>query len=182
MQRNLHFLEDYLCTDSNQADRNGREWGLAMVSTEPGISLSDLFRHAAEGISRDNIYALIATRELYVDLGTAPLTEPERVHVFVNRETAVAYGHVVQGAEAPTDNCRGFSVRAGLAVAWDGRTWTILNPGERTISLLGEDEALTELPVSVFEKLTKEGRIQGQSPKQEGAGRPETAELAAAGE
>src|SRR2546426_11423590 len=32
MQRNLHFLEDYLCTDSNQADRNGREWGLALVS------------------------------------------------------------------------------------------------------------------------------------------------------
>src|SRR6266702_7010257 len=59
-QRNLQFLEDYLCTDSNQAGRNGREWGLAMVSTEPGISLADLFRHAAEGISRDNIYALIA--------------------------------------------------------------------------------------------------------------------------
>ncbi|PYV20390.1 MAG: hypothetical protein DMG27_23180, partial [Acidobacteria bacterium] len=110
------------------------------------------------------------------------MAEPERVHVFVNREAEVAYGHVVQGAEAPTDNCRGFSVRAGLAVAWDGRTWTILNPGERTISLLGEDEALTELLVSVFEKLTKEGRIHGLPAKQECAGRPETAVLAAAGE
>src|SRR2546426_12544462 len=105
MQRNLHFLEDYLCTDSNQADRNGREWGLAMVSTEPGISLSDLFRHAAEGISRDNIYALIASRELYVDLGTAPLTEPERGHVFVNRETAGSLGRCSPGCKATADNC-----------------------------------------------------------------------------
>ena len=182
VQRNLQFLEDYLCTDSNQAGRNGREWGLAMVSAEPGISLSELFRRAAEGISRDDLYALIATRELYVDLGSAPLAEPERVHVFVNREAAVAYGYVVQGTEAPTDNCRGFSVRSGLVVAWDGRTWTIVNPGENTISLLGEDEALTELPGSVFEKLTKEGRIHGLPAKQECESRPETAVLAAAGE
>ena len=39
-----------------------------MVSAEPGISLFELFRGAPEGISRDDLYALIATRELYVDL------------------------------------------------------------------------------------------------------------------
>ena len=181
VQRNLQFLEDYLRIDSSQADRSGREWGLAMVSAEPGISLSELFRRAAEGISRDDIYALIATRTLYVDLGIAPLAEPERVHVFVNREAAVACGHAVQG-KAPTDNSRAFTVRAGLTLAWDGRTWTILNPGDKTISLLGEYDALTELPASVFEKLTKEGRIHGLSARQKGEGRPEIAVLAAADE
>src|SRR5271157_625933 len=181
LQRNLQFLEDYLGTDSHQADREGREWGLAMVSAEPGIRLSELFRRAAEGVSRDDVYALIATRELFVDLGTAPLAEPERVHVFANREAAVACGHLVQRVEARTDNCRGFSVRAGLTIAWDGRTWTIANPGEKTISLMGEDGALTQLPVSVFEELTKQGRIQGPS-SQELEHRPEIAMLAAAGE
>lgn len=155
VQRNLQFLDDYLCIDASQADRSGREWGLAMVSAEPGISLSELFRRAAEGISRDDIYALIATRKLYVDLGTAPLAEAERVHVFVNREAAVACGHAAQAAEAPTDNCRVFTVRAGLTVAWDGRTWTIVNPGDKTISLLGEDDALTELPASVLRSLPR---------------------------
>jgi len=182
LQRNLQFLEDYLCTDSHEANRNGREWGLAMVSAEPGIRLSELFRGAAEGVIRDDIYALIATRELFVDLGTAPLAEPERVHVFANREAAVACGHVVQSNEATTDNCGGFSVRAGHTIAWDGRTWTIVNPGERTISLLGEDEALTELPVSVFEELTRQGRIQGPSAQQKPGPRPEIAVLASAGE
>ena len=134
------------------------------------------------GMSRDDIYALIASRELFVDLGTAPLAEPERVHVFANGEAAAAYGHVAQSAEAMTDNCRVFSVHAGRTIGWDGRTWTIVNPGEKTISLLAEDEALTELPVSVFEKLTREGRIHGLPAKQECAGRPETAVLAAAGE
>jgi len=127
VQRNLQFLEDYLCTDSKRADCNSREWGVAMVSAEPGISLSELFRHAAEGMSRHDIYALIASRELFVDLGTAPLAEPERVHVFANREAAVAYCHVAQTAEATTDNCRGFSVHAGRTIGWpdvdDRKPW-----------------------------------------------------------
>jgi len=182
LQRNFQFLEDYLGTDSHQADREGREWGLAMVSAEPGIKLSELFHRAAEGVSRDDIYALIGTGELFVDLGAAPLTEPQRVHVFANREAAVACGHVVQSAQATTDNYRGFSVSAGHTIAWDGRTWTIVNHGEKTISLLGEDEALTELPVSVFEELTKRGRIQGPSAQQEPEPRPGIAVLAAAGE
>ncbi|MGO9274112.1 MAG: Mu transposase C-terminal domain-containing protein [Terriglobia bacterium] len=182
LQRNLQFLEDYLETNARQADRKGREWGLAIVSAEPGIRLSELFRRAAEGVSRDDIYALIGIRELFVDLGAAPLTEPERVRVFANREAAVAFGHVVQSNEATTDNCGGFSVRAGHTIAWDGRTWTIVNPGEKTISLLGEDESLTELPVSVFEELTKQGRIQGLSAQQKPGPRPEIDVLASAGE
>jgi putative transposase len=110
------------------------------------------------------------------------LAEPERVHVFANREAAVAYGHVAQDSGTTIDGCRWFSLRAGHTIAWDGRTWTVVNPGEKTVRLLGEDEALTELPVAVFEKLTKEGRIQGLSAKRESEAHTEIAVLAAAGE
>jgi len=133
-------------------------------------------------MSRDHIYTLIATRALYVDLGSAALAEPERVHVFANREAAVAYGHVAQDTATTIDDCRWFSLRAGHTIAWDGQTWTVVNPGEKTVSLLGEDEALTELPVAVFEKLTKEGRIRGLSAKRESEAQREIAVLAAAGE
>jgi len=117
LQRNFQFLEDYLCTGSTQADRKAQEWGHAMVSAEPGITLSELFRRAVEDMSRDHIYNLIATRALYVDLGNAALAEPERVRVFADREAAVAYGHVAQGAGTTIDDCRWFSLRAGHTIA-----------------------------------------------------------------
>jgi hypothetical protein len=66
MQRNLQFLEDYLRTDSAKTDERTREWALTLVSAESGIALSELLRGAGEGVSYDDVYALIATRELSV--------------------------------------------------------------------------------------------------------------------
>jgi putative transposase len=60
--------------------------------------------------------------------------------------------------------------------------WRVLNLGDKTISLLGEDEAFTELPVAIFEQLNKEGHIRG-SPAESGPEcRPEVAALATASE
>jgi len=88
LQRNFQFFEDYLPTACAKADRRTRELALALVSPEPGISLSDLFRRTADRVTRDDIYTLIATGELYVDLGNAPLAESAIVRVFANREAA----------------------------------------------------------------------------------------------
>src|SRR5206468_5522126 len=53
----------------------------------------------------------------------------------------------------------------GASVMWDGRVSTIVNSGERTVSLLGEDRALTEIPRETFETLVKDGRIAGAEPR-----------------
>jgi putative transposase len=41
------------------------------------------------------------------------------------------------------------------------RSWKILNLGQTTVSLLGEDQSTSELPLSGFEALVKNGRILG---------------------
>jgi len=178
LQRNLLFLEDYLDTPSAKASQKVREWGVALVSAEPGIRLSELLRQAGEGMTRDDIYALIATGGLYVDLGKAPLVEPAAVFVFESRDAAEAYGHIAESPETATK----LTIRSGHTITWDGRTWTVVNLGEKTISLLGEDEAFTELPAAVFEQMAKEGRIQGVITRREPECRPEIAVLAAASE
>jgi len=73
VQRNLQFLENYVGRNSAHGNQGAKEWALARVSAEPGIRLSEVFLSTLEGMSRDDIYALIANRELYVDLREAPL-------------------------------------------------------------------------------------------------------------
>jgi len=93
LQRNLQFLEDYLRFDSASVAGFVDQAIKAAVQTEPGIRLSDLLDRANDVTKRDGIYLLIASSELYVDLGAAAVAEPERVRVFANAEAAVAYHH-----------------------------------------------------------------------------------------
>ena len=168
MQRNLQFLEDYVGTASPRPSQRTKERALTLVSAKPGIALSELLHGAEEGMSRDDINALIAARELYVNLRNAPLAEPTEVRVFANREGAEAWGRVLPNVQPNHDNgCRRLVVGAGHTITWDGRMWRVLNLGDKTMSLLGEDEALTELPVAIFEQLNKgdisEARLQNRA-------------------
>jgi len=91
LQRNLQFLEDYL-----RFDRPGAEGFVdpairELVKAEPGISLADLLEHSSDLTKPDGIYLLIASGQLYVDLGTAAIAEPGQVLVFTDAETAAAY-------------------------------------------------------------------------------------------
>jgi putative transposase len=122
------------------------------------VLLSDLFHKTENAASRDDVHRLIAKEDVFVDLRAAGLTETEKVRVFPNRETAVAYGRVVDGR---CREARFLRFTAGALIMWDGRVSTIVNSGENTVSLLGEDRALTEIPVETFEMLIKHGRIAG---------------------
>jgi len=78
-QRNIQFLEDYLRAGAPAIDQKTREAVLALVSTRPGISLSDLFRSADGLATRDDIYMLIASGVIQTDLASAALVHPECV-------------------------------------------------------------------------------------------------------
>jgi putative transposase len=54
----------------------------------PGISLDQLFQATASAISRDHIYAMIASGDVHVDLSRASMSEPSRVRVFTNEQAA----------------------------------------------------------------------------------------------
>lgn len=65
-----------------------------LVTLNPGITYWELIqKHQSNS---DDINALIATQRIYINLSTAPLAEPERVHLFRDQQTAVAYAQTVK--------------------------------------------------------------------------------------
>jgi putative transposase len=88
-QRNLRFLEDYLGSEVPPPSEHIAEAILALVGQQPGMHLDELVGHLGE-TSADDVYALIASNRLYVDLHAAPLAEPERVRLFRDPEIACA--------------------------------------------------------------------------------------------
>ena len=98
LQRNILFLHDYLHADPETIHGATRERILACVRVLPVISLADLIRQTAEFATPDDIYLLIASGRLYVDLYAEPLVEPAKVHVFRDRDAAFR-----QGAARPPD-------------------------------------------------------------------------------
>src|SRR6266545_30851 len=98
-QRNLRFLEDYLGSEVSPLSEHIAEAILALVGRQPGMHLDELVGDLGEA-SADDVYALIASNCLYVDLHGAPLAEPERVRLFRNEEIARAYALVGNSASA----------------------------------------------------------------------------------
>lgn len=97
LQRNLQFLEDYLRFGNARVAGFVDHAVKAVVQAEPGILLSDLLDRA-KGAQHDDIFLLIASGEIYVDLCAAPIAEPQRVRVFANPEVASTYAHFRLGA------------------------------------------------------------------------------------
>lgn len=158
LQRNIQYLEDYWRYDAAGIAPAIREIVQAEVSAAPGIRLSDLFRKTQGTASRDDVNRLIAAGAVYIDLRAAGVMETEKARVFPSRETAWACRHIqdhVNRGERP----RSIHFVPGASIMWDGRISTIVNSGERTVSLLGEDRAFTEIPLEIWEALVKEGRI-----------------------
>ena len=161
-QRNIQFLEDSLRVDQPEVDDSAREVVSAVVAAEPSIKLEEVFLKAEGVASRDDIYQLIATGDVYVDLNAAPLVEPHQVRVFPNKETATAYAHIVEvPSNALANNPRFIDLAVGGAVEWNNRAWKIANVGDTMVSLVGENNGFTELPLAAFELLVKEGRVSG---------------------
>ena len=159
--RNLGFLEDYLRGDCPAVPETAKETIFSQVRDDPGIVLRELLRRV-EGLRSDDIYTLIAQDQLYVDVYTAPLSEPERVHVFCDEETARAWAVTHEEMHLPSRySTRAILVQAGSPVVWDGRPWTIVNVGETATTLLNEKSAVTELPNARFEALVLQGKMVG---------------------
>ncbi|MDF0555056.1 heteromeric transposase endonuclease subunit TnsA, partial [Kamptonema sp. UHCC 0994] len=95
LQRNLIFLEDYFRANSITLEESVTNSILSTVLTEPGITLAKLL-HQETGVRADDIYTLIATEQLYVNLNTTPLAEPERCLVFSDQQTSLAYQLMVK--------------------------------------------------------------------------------------
>jgi len=165
-QRNLLFLEDYLRGEGLSANEVIAQTVVSRVAAQPGLSLQAILQsiqHADGRAAHDDIYTLIATERVYVDLRAAPLAEPERVHVFFDEASSRAYA-LIRDAERrasslPVGQAGYLDVAPGVAVDWDGRRWTVVNIGTTQMTLVSESGKLIELPHATFEELVKQNRL-----------------------
>ena len=85
-QRNILFLEDYWHGDRVPVHGQARAAIQALVAAHPGMTLAELLDRAPG--TPDDLYQLIATEALFVDLHAAPLAEPTWVQVFCDAQAA----------------------------------------------------------------------------------------------
>ena len=102
LQRNLQFLEDYLRFDGVSVAGFVDEAIKTAVRAEPGILLSEVLQRVKRVAKHDDVYLLLASGEVYVDLCAAPIVEPEKVRVFANAEIARAYLRGCPELQRPT--------------------------------------------------------------------------------
>ena len=150
--RNICYLDDYLRGEPVGFDSKDRGLAIACISATPGISVDELLRRMATPAAVDCVHSMIARGEIYVDLKAASLTDPTRVRLFRDKESAKC------GGAAPL-SARPVNIGVGNTIQWDGATWRVANVGESMIGLVGVDRNFTELPIGALERLIGEGRV-----------------------
>ncbi|MBE9226345.1 TnsA endonuclease N-terminal domain-containing protein [Phormidium sp. LEGE 05292] len=156
--RNRQFLKSYT-EQTYQINSEVGNYIKNLVKSQPGITYLKLLQYPQ--VSPDDINALIATEELYIDLSAAPLTEPSKVQIFCYEQTAQSYPLINVAKISPiTDSLQIIDVTAGSCLAWDGRPLTVVQKGETKIVLRSED-SLLNLTHDEFDKLVQQGEIVG---------------------
>ena len=161
-QRNWAFLADYFVDSCASVDPAVVDRVRAVIEDEPGIRLARL-RQRLEGlVSVDELHVLIATGQIYIDLGSSALAEPDSVPVFRDAEMAVSYA-VLTLSPSPCEIAPPplVQIREGERVRWDGRPWTIGPVTEAQTVLISEQGVPVQIRRADFATYLREGRILG---------------------
>ncbi len=161
-QRNWAFLADYFRADCPAVPAATLARILALVTAEPGVTLAQLQHKVREVATADDLNLLVASGQLYVDLSTYVLAEPDAVPVFCDVHVAQAYG-TLQRAPSPcsTGLPRLVDVAAGTRVLWEGHWWTLGQPSATHVPLLADQGTPVVLPMPLFEAAVRDGRLVG---------------------
>jgi putative transposase len=152
--RNAQFLDDYLRGPAPVLNEQV-ELAHKLLAENPAMTLDLLLEATRDHFGSDSVYQMILESIIHVDLEGALLVEPERMRVFADHETLE---HFIAGSVKDRTGAAGFTVRAGERFSWDGRPWAIVNVGQCSVGILG-DEEIVNLPVLAFEKLIKDGKL-----------------------
>ena len=131
---------------------------MGLVATQPGITLSKLLELQ---FNPDEIYRLIATKKLYIDLSAADLaSEAKKVQLFLSVETAYSIPQPIESENfGDTNNQILVKPDVGSQIIWDGINWQVLNLGSTEVTLLNPPQNLINLTITVFEELISSGKI-----------------------
>ncbi|MGL6340152.1 MAG: TnsA endonuclease N-terminal domain-containing protein, partial [Waterburya sp.] len=161
LQRNFLFLEDYYRAESLEINESAKNLLVATVTEQSGITLAELLEFKND-FNADDIYAAIANNDIYVDLETHLLAEPQRTRVFGNEKTAKAFELLTTSSVENTSiSSPVIDLTTGSLILWDGRGRKILHAGATEITLIDENEQPITIAKSMFEDLVCQGKIVG---------------------
>jgi len=178
LQRNLRFLEDYLRADDQRRliSEPARLSVISLLAAHPGMTLTELSSRASG--TMDEIYLLLVTNQIFIDLCAALLVDPDQVYVFLDQETAFAYSQITRlRPPSPADGMSSFEYAMGMELSWDGRQWRVINLGQSKVSLLDDQDGCRELPLSIFDELVKRGSLRIITPAPQLSGREKASEI-----
>ena len=167
LYRNITFLEDYYrfiydyknsCNESDELIKN-------IVRSQPGITLNKLLNNQS-GISADEIYFLIASEYIYVDLESEVLVEPEQCKVFYDQECAKAY-KLIFSSSTSTDTISSpvINLIPNTRIKWDSKSYSLIQIGHTEITLCADSGEFIDLPKIEFENKIRLGKITADKPQ-----------------
>lgn len=161
-QRNLEFLDDYL-RDPNPHPLTQATTSLvtAIISCKQGLLLSDLFRHACD-ISRDEIYYMIANREIFVDISSYSLVDPDHVPVFTDELKSTICSPITLPENAIRRESM-ITFATGEQLVWDGKPFEIVNAANDKIWLKTPDGNLLDVSTPNIHALVQQGHMRAVS-------------------
>lgn len=133
-QRNIEYLSDYI--PGHDVNPETKSFIKALVSCKQGIHLSELIS-CAERYTPDDVFQLIANKELYVNLHAHSLSEQDRAKVFIDSADALK-------SEPPVPCLESTIVRIepGEQIIWDDKVFMIVNSGDNSLWLQDERGSL----------------------------------------
>ncbi len=159
LYRNITFLEDYYRSRIDTINTSSAQLIQAIVQEQPGITLWELKNKALE-VSADEIYLLIATEKIYVDLKDTLLLEPEQCRVFYNQLSGAAYKLMVSSQRlADSISSPVINLIPNTAINWDGKSYNLVQIGDTEITLRATEGNFIDLPISEFESKIRIGKI-----------------------
>lgn len=159
LYRNITFLEDYYRNRVDSIDPNQTQLIRAIIQEQPGITLRELL-YQANKVSVDEIYQLVATEKIYVDLKATLLVEPERCRVFCDQLSGTTYNLMVSSQTiADSISSPVINLIPNTPINWDGESYNLVQIGHTEITLRPREGDFIDLPISEFENKIRQGKI-----------------------
>lgn len=160
LQRNIYFLEDYYEESNMAIDNQNKSRIEDYISENQGVSLDRLLLVSHEyGISADDIYSLVVSNSIYINLYKYALAESEYALVYTDEQISLAYERMTAKSEEGLDLAKMVQMVEGNKILWNGNIWTIINVGVSNITLINQDGEDIHPTISMFESWVIDGKI-----------------------
>lgn len=157
LYQNLIYLSDYILAGSHEAHNAENQLVLRRIEVTPGITMGALLGGNGD-VSVDVVLAMIARKQIHVDLSSANLREPDLVHLYCHRAQMLSFKHIGcqpadHGAATPT-------LTIGSVIRCGTRRFTVLQIVGEKVTMQSDEGDLQQIDYTAVKKLILNGEMQ----------------------